>query len=115
MRALLILIPLLLVGCSYDPYHYYYDCEGTNGSDDPNKRTFYLHNKIITDNMNRKHELVSETSQNIKYQLDDVVFSYEININKVNNSIETVLLGSEIKRLGSYDYDCSVTKRLTPL
>lgn len=116
----LLLILLFLTGCSYDPYHYYYDCEGTNRSGYPREDTFYLHDKIVIDDMEYPHELVSETSQSKKYVyyykfMDELSWRYEIRINKVNNSIQDIAFDQKDNIIGDNDFECTVTKTLFPL
>ena len=118
MRFLALLSLFLLSACSYDPYHYYYDCEGTLSSGKRYTKTYYAHNKKITDGkFGRTYSYKSQTSLKktyVSYQTFETgtTWKYKLLINKINNSIEEILEDEDGDVLVKHGAECSLEKTL---
>ena len=123
MRFLALLSLFLLSACSYDPYHYYYKCEGRtddggplNGR--PLKSSYHIHNKILTDKFDAVYRWKSETRVNTTYEhlrkmtYGDDYYSYQLHINKIDNSLLNIVYDNKGIVAGSSNWTCSVEKTL---
>ena len=118
MRFLALLSLFLLSACSYDPYHYYYDCEGTNRSGNRLSSTFYAHNKKVTDGrFERTYRFETETSINKtyssyqKFETGDT-WKHIIIINKISHRVDSDLRNEEGGLVVGNNYECTLEKTL---
>ena len=99
MRFLALLSLFLLSACSYDPYHYYYDCDNTSFKGDQYYNDYHLHHKTVEYLPSGEiYDWLSESATSTTYQLlvpyeyEDDFYSYRLRFNKVdgiNNRLPT--------------------------
>ena len=123
MRFLALLSLFLLSACSYDPYHYYYSCEGADDKYNypdvsGRKTTYHLHNKTLTTASDRIYKWKSQTSMNTTYeylykmQFEDDYYSYQHRFNKIDNSLLSIVYDNKGIVVTSSSHTCSVEKTL---
>ena len=116
MRFLALLSLFLLSACSYDPYHYYYSCEGRTDYGLDIKTSYHIHNKILTSKFDTVYRWKSETSVNTTYEhlekmtFEDDFYSYQLRFNKIDNSVLYKAYDNKGKAVASNTYTCSVEK-----
>ena len=88
-------ILFFLTACSYDPYHYYYDCEAVNSQGVKTGGLFYRHDKIVNW-MGIKFEFVRETETLILYESpslkSETISAALLKLSKVDDSVVFDLL-----------------------
>ena len=120
MRFLALLSFLFLSACSYDPYHYYYDCEGTNRSGAKGTQTFYAHNETVIDGkFQRIYRLEKETSVNKSYSSYQTfetgdTWKYIVTINKISHKIDDDVRNEKGGLMVANNFECNVTKTIFP-
>ena len=121
MRFLALLSLISLSACSYDQYHYYYDCQGTSRSGNFIKGTYYSHNKTVTDdedgNFGRTYSYESQRSLKKTYSTYQTfetgnTWKFKLVINIINNNIEEILENEDGDVLVKNGFECSLEKTL---
>ena len=112
MRFLALASLFFLTACSYDPYHYYYDCEGVNSQGVKTSALFYRHDKTVNW-MGVKFEFVSETETLILYESpslkSETISAALLKLSKVDDSVVIDIL--HVSDPIFANFECTVDKR----